>query len=232
MTLQATRIVAIRHGETDWNRATRMQGQLDIGLSDFGRRQAQRLALALGEQRFDAIYSSDLLRALQTAQAFAAACAQGVITDVGLRERCFGIFEGHTYREVQLRWPEQAQRWQDRDPDYGPPGGEVLRDFDARCIDTLTRLAGAHAGEHIAIVTHGGVLDCLYRAAARVELQAERSWGLGNASINRLLHTAQGFTLVGWSDTTHLEGAVLDDADTARTGVRFSGASQSEVSSA
>jgi 2,3-bisphosphoglycerate-dependent phosphoglycerate mutase len=232
VTLEATRIVAIRHGETEWNRATRMQGQLDIGLSDFGRRQAQRLALALGEQRFDAIYSSDLLRARQTAMAFVATCPHAMVTDLGLRERCFGVFEGLTYRDVRVRWPEQAQRWQDRDPDYGPPGGEVLRDFDARCIGTLTRLAAAHAGQHIAIVTHGGVLDCLYRAAARVELQAQRSWGLGNASINRLLHTAQGFTLVGWSDTTHLEGAALDDADAAPVGPRCAGAPQSEASSA
>jgi 2,3-bisphosphoglycerate-dependent phosphoglycerate mutase len=215
---EATRIVAIRHGETAWNRETRMQGQLDIGLNHMGHRQAQRLALALLDQSFDAIYSSDLLRAQQTAQAFACQCVHGIVTDPGLRERCFGIFEGLTYREVQVRWPDQAQRWHDRDPDYGPQGGELLREFDVRCMQTLTRLAAAHPGQHIAIVTHGGVLDCLYRTAARIGLQAERSWDLGNASINRLLHTPQGFTLVGWSDTAHLEGAALDDANAARSG--------------
>ncbi len=218
MTPEPTRIVAIRHGETEWNRETRMQGQLDVGLSAWGRHQAQCLARALGDERFDAIYSSDLLRALQTAQAFAALCPTGVITDANLRERCFGVFEGLTYREVQVRWPDQAQRWHKRDPEFGPQGGEPLREFDARCVDTLTRLAAAHAGQHIAIVTHGGVLDCLYRAAARIGLQAERSWDLGNASINRLLHTAQGFTLVGWSDTAHLQGGARDDVDVSRTG--------------
>jgi 2,3-bisphosphoglycerate-dependent phosphoglycerate mutase len=215
---EPTRIVAIRHGETEWNRETRMQGQLDVALSDWGRDQARCLALALGDQSFDAIYSSDLLRALQTAQAFAALCPTGVIAEAGLRERCFGIFEGLTYREVQVRWPDQAQRWHERDPDFGPQGGETLRDFDARCMHTLTRLAAAHPGQPIAIVTHGGVLDCLYRAAARIGLQAERSWELGNASINRLLHTPQGFTLVGWSDTAHLQGAARDDADASRAG--------------
>ncbi len=218
MTLEATRIVAIRHGETEWNRETRMQGQLDIGLSSWGRQQAQCLALALGGETFDAIYSSDLLRALQTAQALAALSLNRIVSDAGLRERCFGIFEGLTYRDVHVRWPDQAQRWHARDPDYGPQGGETLRAFDARCMHTLTRLAAAHPGGHVAIVTHGGVLDCLYRAAARIGLQAERSWELGNASINRLLHTHQGFTLVGWSDTAHLHGGVRDDADSSRAG--------------
>lgn len=213
--MEPTRIVAIRHGETAWNRETRMQGQLDVGLNSMGRRQAQQLARALSDQSFDAIYASDLQRATQTAAAFAALCATHIVTEVGLRERCFGVFEGLTYREVQVRWPEQAQRWQGRDPDFGPQGGEVLREFAARALRTLERLASAHAGQHIAIVTHGGVLDCLYRAAARIGLQDERSWGLGNASINRLLHSPQGFTLVGWSDSAHLEGAALDDADAA-----------------
>ncbi len=216
MTFETTRIVAIRHGETAWNRETRMQGQLDIGLSDVGRRQAGQLALALADESFDAIYSSDLQRALHTAQAFASRCARGIVTDVGLRERCFGVFEGLTYADVQLRWPDQARRWHKREPDFGPSGGEVLREFDARCMCTLIRLAAAHPGQHIAIVTHGGVLDCLYRAAAHADLQAERSWELGNAAINRLLYSPQGFSLVGWSDTAHLAGATLDDAGESR----------------
>lgn len=213
MDIEVTRIVAIRHGETAWNRDARMQGQLDIPLNPTGRIQAQRLAQALAEEAFDAIYSSDLLRALQTAQSIAAHCPREIVTEPGLRERCFGVFESLTYREVQVRWPEQARRWHERDPDFGPAGGEVLREFDARCMQTLTRLAAAHPGQSIAIVTHGGVLDCLYRAATRLDLQAARSWDLGNASINRLLYTPQGFTLVGWSDNAHLEGAALDDAD-------------------
>jgi 2,3-bisphosphoglycerate-dependent phosphoglycerate mutase len=214
---EPTRIAAIRHGETAWNRETRMQGQLDIALNANGRAQARCLAAALADEAFDAIYSSDLLRAHQTAQALAASCLAPIVTDVGLRERCFGIFESLTYADVQVRWPDQARRWHQRDPDFGPAHGEVLRDFYERCLRTLTRLAAAHPGCSIAIVTHGGVLDCLYRAATRIDLQAPRSWELGNASINRLLYTPQGFTLVGWSDNAHLQGAdqdaALDDAD-------------------
>jgi 2,3-bisphosphoglycerate-dependent phosphoglycerate mutase len=213
---EATRIVAIRHGETAWNRETRMQGQLDIGLNELGHRQARRLALALSEERFDAIYSSDLQRALHTARAFADRCPHPIVTDTGLRERSFGIFESHTYPDVQVRWPEQARRWHLRDPEFGPLGGEVLREFDARCMGALTRLAAAHPGQHIAVVTHGGVLDCLYRAATRLSLQAERSWEMRNAGINRVLYTAQGFSLVGWGDVAHLDDAALDDAGESR----------------
>ena len=232
MEIEATRIVAIRHGETAWNRDARMQGQLDIPLNPMGRVQAQRLVQALADESFDAIYSSDLLRALQTAQSIAANCPREVITEPGLRERCFGVFESLTYREVQVRWPEHARRWHERDPDFGPAGGEVLREFDARCMQTLTRLAAAHPGQSIAIVTHGGVLDCLYRAATRVDLQATRSWDLGNASINRLLYTPQGFTLVGWNDNAHLEGAALDDADASSAAAGRETAAPCEVSPA
>ena len=208
---EATRVLAIRHGETDWNVDTRIQGQLDIPLNPKGRWQAQRVARALASEGLDAIYASDLQRALETARCVAHGCGRDIVTDAGLRERGFGDFEGHTFREIEQRWPEQSVRWRRRDPDFGPGGGETLRDFHARCIATASRLAQAHPGETIALIAHGGVMDCLYRAAAHVDLDAPRSWLLGNASINRLLYTARGFTLVGWSDTGHLDVASLDE---------------------
>ena len=211
---QATRILAIRHGETAWNVASRIQGQLDIPLNQAGRWQARRLARALAEDGIDAVYSSDLRRAAETAQAVARRSGCAVVTDTGLRERGFGMFEGMSFHEIEQRWPEQSTRWRRREPGFGPQGGEVLRDFYARCVATATRLAAAHAGETIALIAHGGVLDCLYRAASRIALDAPRSWQLGNASINRLLYTPQGFTLIGWSDTGHLdgEGDALDES--------------------
>ena len=214
----ATRVLAIRHGETAWNVDTRIQGQLDIPLNDTGRWQAHRLALAVADEGIAAIYASDLLRAFETAQAVSIGCGRGVVTDTGLRERGFGEFEGLTFKEVETRWPDQSERWRKRDPHFGPGGGEVLRDFYERCVATVTRLASAHPGETIAVVAHGGVMDCLYRAATRLDLQAPRSWQLGNASINRLLYTPQGFTLVGWSDTYHLEDTTLDESTDGETG--------------
>jgi probable phosphoglycerate mutase len=216
---QITRVLAIRHGETEWNVDNRIQGQLNIPLNETGRWQAHRLALALAEEAIDAVYSSDLLRALETAQAVSAGSGRSIVTDTGLRERGFGEFEGLTFKEVEQRWPEQSERWRKRDPEFGPEGGEMLRDFYARCVATATRLAAAHPGETIALVAHGGVMDCLYRAASRVALDAPRSWQLGNASINRLLYTPQGFTLVGWSDTYHLEDNSLDESTDGETGL-------------
>ncbi|MEO6410778.1 MAG: histidine phosphatase family protein [Burkholderiaceae bacterium] len=201
-----TRVLAIRHGETDWNRDTRIQGQLDIGLNETGRWQARRLALALADEDLSAVCSSDLARAIDTARELAHPRRLQVITDRGLRERGFGTFEGSTFIEIEARWPLDAARWRRRDLQFAPGGGETLVDLNARCIGAATLLAQAHAGQSIAIVAHGGVLDCLYRAAAHVELDAPRSWEVPNAGINRLLYTPQGFTLVGWGDVGHLEG--------------------------
>lgn len=209
---EITRIIAIRHGETAWNVDTRIQGQLDIPLNDTGRWQAERLGQAVAHEEFAAVYASDLLRAYETAQAVAQVCGRDIVTDSGLRERHFGAFEGFTWSEIGARWPDQSERWRKRELDFAPAGGETLRRFYERSVATVTRLAGAHPGQTIAVVAHGGVMDCLYRAAARIDLQAPRSWQLGNASINRLLHTAQGLALVGWSDTLHLDGGARDES--------------------
>ncbi len=207
-----TRIVAVRHGETVWNAETRMQGQLDTALSARGRWQAHRAAAALAHESFDAVYASDLSRAVDTAAAIVAGRPLEIVIDAGLRERSFGIFQGSTYAEIDARWPAEAARWRAHDPDFGPEGGETFRDFSARAVEAVTAIARSQPGRSILIVSHGGVLDCLYRAASRIGLDAPRSWQLGNAAINRLLWTAQGFTLVGWSDTSHLEGEeTLDD---------------------
>lgn len=205
-----TRVIAVRHGQTAWNAASRIQGATDIELDAAGRRQARSLAAALADTALDAIYASDMARALQTAQAVADASGLAVSADAGLRERGFGVFEGLTHAEVDLRWPELALRWRRRDPDFGPEGGETLAAFYQRAVACAEGIAARHAGQTILLVAHGGVLDCLYRAATRVGLRAPRTWVLANASINRLLHTAEGFTLVGWNDALHLEPAALE----------------------
>jgi len=202
---EVTRVLAIRHGETAWNVDARIQGQIDIPLNPTGERQAQRLARVLADEGIDAIYASDLKRALATAQAVGRACALPVVSDAGLRERGFGSFEGLSYAEISARWPADAERWRRRDPTFGAPGGETLNRFYERSIATATRLAALHPGGTIALVAHGGVMDCLYRAATRVALDAPRSWQLANTGINRLLYSPQGFTLVGWGDVHHLD---------------------------
>ncbi len=212
---QPTRIIAIRHGETAWNVDTRIQGQLDVGLNDTGRWQAHRLALALAGESIQAIYTSDLLRAWDTALSISNATGLAVQTVEGLRERGFGVFEGKTFKEIEASWPEQAQRWRKRDPDYAPDGGESLIALRERIIQTTHTLAAQHPGEQIVLVAHGGVMDVLYRAATRQEIQSPRTWDLGNAAINRLLWTPDGLSLVGWADMLHLDDDEALDESTA-----------------
>jgi len=211
----ATRIIAIRHGETAWNVDTRLQGHLDIGLNARGQWQAQRAAEALADEEIAAIYSSDLSRASATAQAIVdrstQIAARQLRLNSGLRERGFGIFEGQTYAQIATDWPEESVRWRQRDPHYAPTGGESLVQLRERVATTVTALASQHVGEQIVLVAHGGVMDALYRLATHQDLASPRTWDLGNAAINRLLWTPDGLTLVGWSDTRHLDDATLDE---------------------
>ena len=209
---EPTRIIAIRHGETAWNVDTRIQGQLDVALNANGQWQAERMAVALQDEALAAIYSSDLLRAWQTAQYLGHATSLNPIKEEELRERGFGDFEGKTFTEIEALLPDQSMRWRKRDPHFAPTGGESLLDLRSRVVAAVERLAAKHPGELIALVSHGGVMDVLYRAATRLDIQAPRTWTLGNAAINRLLWTPEGFTLVGWADTHHLDDDALDEA--------------------
>ena len=211
---QATQITAVRHGETDWNAQSRLQGHLDIDLNERGRWQAQRAGLALADSGITTIYCSDLRRAHDTALAIAqhsGIAAAALRLEPGLRERSFGDFQGLTYDEVGALHPEDALRWKQRDPHWAPPGGESPAALHQRIATTLHAIAAQHPGEHIALVSHGGVLDMLYRLATGQALNAARTWELGNCAINRLLYTPDALTLVGWADTLHLEEEALDE---------------------
>lgn len=213
--MEPTRILAIRHGETAWNVDTRIQGHLDIPLNATGIAQAQRLARAwLAHEPIHAIFSSDLSRALQTARIVAEATGAPLTVNPALRERCFGDLQGHTFAEISASAPLEAERWRRRDPDWTPAGGgESLLSFRERVTQAVQALAAQNAGKTLALFTHGGVLDVLYRAATGLGLQAARTWQIGNTAVNRLLWTPDsGLTLVGWADTTHLEDESLDES--------------------
>lgn len=214
--MDATRILAIRHGETAWNVDTRIQGHLDIPLNDTGLQQARWLAQALAERdSIDAIYSSDLSRAHVTAQTIGEAVGLEVTTTTGLRERSFGDFQGRTYAQIEDELPDLAWHWRKRTPDWVPPGGgESLVALRERISMTVNHLAAQHMGGQIVLVAHGGVLDVLYRLATQLDTQAPRTWLLPNTAVNRLLWTPEGMSLVGWGDTSHLEGRSLDETTT------------------
>jgi probable phosphoglycerate mutase len=212
---EATRLIAVRHGETAWNVDTRIQGQIDIGLNATGLWQAQRASQALVDEGIGIIYASDLSRAWQTAEEIAKPHGLAVQPEPRLRERAFGHLEGMSFAEIEATLPEDAKRWRERDPEFEPEGGESLLTFRDRITQVASELAARHPGELVTLVAHGGVMDVLYRAATRQELQAPRTWQLGNAAINRMLWTPEGFSLVGWSDTAHLAADTpLDEATT------------------
>lgn len=209
--MDVTRIVAIRHGETSWNSVGRLQGHTDIELNAHGLWQAQQMAQVLAERDLDAIHSSDLKRALQTAQALAQTTGLPLEVSDQWRERSFGSFEGQSFADIEASDPESARRWRAREPDFSAPGGESLRQFHARVLAQLNTIAARSAGQHIAIVTHGGVLDVLYRHANGLALDAPRSWRIENASINRFLWSPESFSMVGWADNAHLDTACAQD---------------------
>jgi probable phosphoglycerate mutase len=212
---EATRLIAVRHGETAWNVDTRIQGQIDIGLNATGLWQAQRASQALADEGIGVIYASDLSRAWQTAEEIARPHGLAVQPEPRLRERAFGHLEGMSFAEIEAMLPEDAKRWRERDPEFEPEGGESLLTFRDRITQVASELAARHPGELVTLVAHGGVMDVLYRAATRQELQAPRTWQLGNAAINRMLWTPEGFSLVGWSDIAHLAADTpLDEATT------------------
>ena len=214
--MEVTRILAIRHGETAWNVDTRIQGHLDIPLNDTGLQQARWMAQALAERdQLHAIYASDLARAHVTAQTLADAVGLTVTAHPGLRERAFGDFQGRTFAEIEVELPEHAHHWRKRTPDWTPPGtGESLITLRDRVLATVDELAARHVGQQIVLVAHGGVMDVLYRTATRLDLQAPRTWQLPNTAVNRLLWTPDGLSLVGWADTTHLDGRSRDETTT------------------
>jgi probable phosphoglycerate mutase len=208
-------IILIRHGETAWNAERRLQGHLDIPLNAEGERQAKLLAEALAPESIDLIVSSDLQRARQTAQAVATLRDMPVHVEPGLRERCYGGFEGLLYSEIERRFPAEFAAWQARDVDAilpdGKNCGETFRAFYTRATDAILAIAGAHSGQTIALVAHGGVLECAYRMALGLPLETPRDFKVYNASINRFTLEEGKLTLTSWGEVAHLRPAVLDE---------------------
>ena len=207
-----THLIAIRHGETEWNREGRFQGHLNSALNAEGLAQAHALGARLAAEHIDLLLSSDLGRALQTASAIAAHSGHEVVIEPRLRERRMGIFQGLTPAEVQARHPEEYARFSSHDPDYAIPGGESMRQLYERSVACFTELAERHAGLTLAVVTHGGVLAMFYRHARAMPLDAPRDFPLHNTGINRFLRRLGAWELRSWGDIAHLENS-LDDTE-------------------
>lgn len=228
----ATRVVLVRHGETEWNRGRRIQGQTDTALSALGVLQAAAIGQRLLRERFAAIYSSDLARARDTARAILQARLQAdaltqpevapastqastqasaqVIVDARLREMDFGEWEGKTSSEIAQSHPEAHARSKARDPDFRIPGGETFRQLYVRAVACVAALAETHPGASICVVAHGGILDMLYRHTNDIALERPRVFSLYNAAFNCLEYHDKRFRLEVWGEVGHLDA--LSDA--------------------
>ncbi len=201
-----TDLIFIRHGETDWNRQQRFQGQIDVPLNATGHQQAQRLAAALAGERFDLLISSDLQRARETAHPLERQHAKEAVAQAALREQSFGVLEGMDVPTIKSRHPQLWAQWLRHDADYALPDGESTRQFHARVLAAVRELAAAHGDRTLLLVTHGGVLDMLWRTVHGLPLHGPRECAIPNTGINRLRWRAGTLDIVRWAEDQHLAG--------------------------
>jgi probable phosphoglycerate mutase len=199
-----TELILVRHGETDWNRELRFQGHVDVGLNAIGLEQARRLASRLAAEPAHRVYASDLLRARQTAQPVAQQLRMKSVAVPALREQSFGIVDGMRVDDIKAQHPQAWEGWLQFREDYCMPGGETTREFHARVMDAVKRLAADHRGETLVVVTHGGVLDMIYRSARSLGLAGPRQSDIPNAGVSRVRVLETRIEIVSWADTAHL----------------------------
>jgi probable phosphoglycerate mutase len=199
-----TELILLRHGETDWNRELRFQGHVDVGLNAIGLEQARRLARRLEGETAHHIYASDLLRAQQTAQPVAQQLKLASVTDPALREQSFGLVDGMKVDDIKARHPQAWEGWLRFHEDFCMPEGESTRQFHARVMDAVYRLEAAHRGQTLVVVTHGGVLDMIYRTARSLGLSGPRQSEIPNAGLNRIRVHENGIDILAWADVQHL----------------------------
>lgn len=204
-----TELLFIRHGETDWNRRQCFQGQIDVPLNGNGLEQARRLGARLAAEPHDLLFSSDLSRARQTAAPVAAAWALQPVLVPSLREQKFGEWEGLDFATIQQRYAQLWPLWLEQDADFAVPGGESLNQFHARVWAAVKELATQHAGQRLAIVTHGGVLDMLWRTANGLPLKGLRSCPIPNTGLNRLRWAGGALAVDRWADDEHVKDLLL-----------------------
>lgn len=187
---EATRVVLVRHAETEESARGRCYGRLDVRLSPRGLRQAQGLAAALADLPLAAVYASPLARALETARPIAA--ARGLEPAVGeaLGELDFGELEGLRYDEIEAERPELFRAWMDEPARVRFPGGEGLSDLRARVLPALEEIRARHEREAVAVVAHGGV----------VRIVLAEALGLEDGALFRLDQAEGGVSVVDWLD--------------------------------
>ena len=201
-----THVAVVRHGETDWNVNHRIQGHHPVELNARGKAQALAAADRLADQAIDAIYSSDLVRAMRTAEVIAARHGMPPIPDDRLREWSLGVLEGLLSEEAKARYPNVYEAFRVEDPDFLIPGGASIRERYTRSTEAVAEIAEKHAGGRVMVVTHGGVLDDLYRRTTGMALDAKKDFKIYNGGINEIRIAGDVWEIVTWGEIGHLEG--------------------------
>lgn len=206
------RVYLVRHGATMWNEMGRFQGHSDIPLSDSGLEQAACVARRLSREPIDAVYSSPLVRAVDTASVIAEACECQPVADRRLMEAHFGDWEGMTVKEFTSAWPDKVREWI-RDPlNTRPPGegAETLAELQDRTMSALSDILGKFPGGRVVVVGHGGSIRAMISNALGSDLSIYRRIRLDNCSISSLEVHRGRFVIGGLNDTCHLSDDVKE----------------------
>ena len=199
------RIIFVRHGQTSWNLQGKIQGQKNIPLDNLGMIQAKLLCSRLKEEEIDIIFSSPLARAFSTAEPLTISHNIGLITTSLLSERNFGVLEGFKPKEVGGNLKEKIILEKTKNPAFRPNKGESLNDLQKRILDFLQLLNCLSNSLSVLCVTHGGILDLIYRKAMNKPLNTPRDWIIPNTAINIFEYSDNHLSLKLWADTNHLK---------------------------
>jgi broad specificity phosphatase PhoE len=205
-------LIAVRHGETEWNLQRREMGQLDSCLTKRGIQQAEALGSRLSRISFHALYSSDLGRAVHTAEIIAAICQKDVRLDSGLRERHMGLFQGLTWEEMGQRFPKEQETYDCTGFYDVIPEGETAQQRLDRSMRVLTGIAERHPNQTVVVVTHGGFLMGFFEFVLGIPFGSGKRFKKHNASFNAFEYVESNWCLETWNDVSHLsELNTLDD---------------------
>lgn len=207
--MQATQVIFIRHGEAVWNTEGRIMGQKNSPLTAKGEQQALAIGERLKTYPIKALYSSDLGRTMQTAQAIANACQLTVVPEKGLREIHMGDWQGLTRPEIAKQYPDQWQAYQGPDQyHYQTPNGESHSQKSQRTVETLNRLTNQHLGETIVMVSHAGIIRAVFEYVLNLPPVNRDRFERNNATFNLFTKKDGQWSLVVWGDQSHLSEAL------------------------
>lgn len=198
------RLILVRHGQTEWNAGGRYQGQSNVALSDTGRKQAKFLAERFPVKQLDAIYTSDLDRAKETAECVGEKLCVSVYPEEAFRELSFGDWEGLTYQEISLRWPEEANKLFTAPDELVIPNGETFRELQKRALDKIHLLYEKHIDQTVAVFAHGAINKTILAGLMHIPLHYLWSLRQDNTAVN-ILRLDDGYVMVELiNSTSHL----------------------------